>query len=129
MEDGATFILFVILIVIFGVIYFIPTIVAFRREHSNKWPIFLVNFVFGTTVIGWVASLIWAMNVLHTSKVGTNGGESGLNIFANDVKTVKWENSNSSSYIDNLIKIKSMLDEGIINREEFENLKLKIMSN
>ena len=44
------------------VIFFIPTIVAFRRDHRNRWVIFLINFVFGATVLGWIGALIWAMN-------------------------------------------------------------------
>ena len=44
------------------VIFFIPTIIAFRRDHRNRWVIFLINFVFGATVLGWIGALIWAMN-------------------------------------------------------------------
>ena len=39
---------------------FLPTLVAKSRNHPNTLPIFLVNFFFGWTFIGWVISLVWA---------------------------------------------------------------------
>lgn len=44
------------------VLFFIPTIIAFRRDHRNRWVSFLINLAFGATVLGWVGALIWAMN-------------------------------------------------------------------
>ena len=43
------------------VFYFVPTIVAAARHHRNTLAIFLVNFFFGWTGIGWVGALIWAV--------------------------------------------------------------------
>jgi hypothetical protein len=61
MSDGAALALFVFaLLVLIG--YFLPTIIAFRRNHRNRWVIFLINLVFGATVLGWIGALIWAMN-------------------------------------------------------------------
>ena len=39
-------------------LYFLPTIIG--RHHPNSFGIFLVNFLLGWTVIGWLAALIWA---------------------------------------------------------------------
>ena len=50
------------LLLICAVIYFCPTIVAFRRCHRNRWVIFLINLALGSTIIGWLFALIWAMN-------------------------------------------------------------------
>jgi hypothetical protein len=41
-------------------LYLLPWIIAKHRKHHNSMPIFLVNFFFGVTVIGWLAALIWA---------------------------------------------------------------------
>jgi hypothetical protein len=41
--------------------YFLPTIVAFARHKSNKMAIFLLNFLLGWTLIGWVVSIVWAV--------------------------------------------------------------------
>lgn len=69
--------------------YLIPTFVAFARKHPNRWVIAVINVAFGGTVIGWFGALVWAMSVAHVSATGSNGGESGLNIFANDPVTVR----------------------------------------
>jgi hypothetical protein len=47
-----TFLLFLTLL------YFMPTIVG--HKHRNVLSIFLVNFFFGWTVIGWIVAMIWA---------------------------------------------------------------------
>ncbi|MGA9593844.1 MAG: superinfection immunity protein [Candidatus Acidiferrales bacterium] len=39
-------------------LYFLPTFVGWNRHDATG--IFLVNFVLGWTVIGWVAAMIWA---------------------------------------------------------------------
>ena len=42
------------------VIYFIPSIIAFRRDAASRWVIFLVNVFFGWTLLIWIVTLIWA---------------------------------------------------------------------
>jgi len=42
-------------------IYFIPTFIAFRRNHYYKWIIFAINFVLGGTGIGYLVALVWAI--------------------------------------------------------------------
>ena len=77
--------------VLFGapLLYFLPSIIAFKRLHPNRWPILILNSVFGLTVVGWFGTLAWALKALHLSDSGSNGGESGLNLFANDEKRVR----------------------------------------
>jgi cytochrome c biogenesis protein CcdA len=41
-------------------LYFIPTIVAARRQHKNGRAIMVLNIFTGWTFIGWVAALVWA---------------------------------------------------------------------
>lgn len=41
-------------------VYFIPTINAKNRKHLNTEGIFILNFFFGWTLIGWVIALIWS---------------------------------------------------------------------
>ena len=50
--------LFVVLIFAF---YFLPTLIAFLRQHKNKLVIFLLNLLLGWTVLGWVVSLVWSV--------------------------------------------------------------------
>lgn len=47
-------------IILIVVLYFVPTIVAWRRDHRNMNPIFLLNLLLGWTFIGWVGALVWS---------------------------------------------------------------------
>ena len=40
--------------------YFLPTVIAFRRQHPACDGIFLTNLFAGWTGIGWLAVLWWA---------------------------------------------------------------------
>ena len=40
--------------------YFLPSIVALVRNKRDTLAIFLVNFFFGWSVVGWIVALIWA---------------------------------------------------------------------
>ena len=42
-------------------IFFLPTIIAFKRAHRNRWIIFVLN-IFGATIILWVIALVWSLN-------------------------------------------------------------------
>ncbi|MGH9551753.1 MAG: superinfection immunity protein [Terriglobales bacterium] len=42
------------------VLYFLPTIVAALREKHDKVSIFLLNFLLGWSLIGWIVALVWA---------------------------------------------------------------------
>lgn len=52
---------FVIIILFCIVIYFIPTIIALKRDHEYKWVIFALNFVGGFTGILWIVAIVWAV--------------------------------------------------------------------
>ena len=41
-------------------IHFLPTFVAFVREHRHAVLILVLNVFFGWTIIGWLVLLIWA---------------------------------------------------------------------
>ncbi len=57
-EDNPAMALFVACVYI-G-FYFIPTIIAAYRGHTNGIPIFLVNLFLGLTFLGWIVALVWA---------------------------------------------------------------------
>jgi len=48
------------ILIILGVPYFIPSIVAWVREMPNIGSIVVVNFFLGWTFIGWVVALAMA---------------------------------------------------------------------
>ena len=41
--------------------YFAPALVAYMRGHKQKDVIFVLNLIFGWTLIGWVLCLIWSL--------------------------------------------------------------------
>lgn len=43
-------------------LYFLPSIIAGRRNHASSTAIFLVNFFLGWTFIGWVVCFVWALS-------------------------------------------------------------------
>lgn len=40
--------------------YFIPTVIAWQKDHDSLITIFFVNLLFGWTILGWLAAVIWA---------------------------------------------------------------------
>jgi hypothetical protein len=47
-------------LIMFLVVYFIPTIVANNMEKKNIMAIFVLNLFLGWTFVGWVIALVWA---------------------------------------------------------------------
>ena len=43
------------------VIYFIPTVIANRRQCADKTIIFVINLLLGFIVIGWLGAMVWAI--------------------------------------------------------------------
>lgn len=82
--DDLVFIGVVFLII--GAIYVAPTFIAFRRNHPNRWIILVINIAFGGTIIGWGIAMVRAMRAAHRVGDASSGGDSGLNLFINDVR-------------------------------------------
>ena len=51
----------IFLLLIFGIVYFLPTINAIQSKKANATGIFIVNLFLGWTLIGWVVALVWAV--------------------------------------------------------------------
>ncbi len=50
-----------VLFILAAIFYFIPTVIACKRNAGHTGKIFLINLVFGWTVLGWIAALLWAI--------------------------------------------------------------------
>lgn len=130
-----------LLIIIVGLFIFVsPTVIAFARKHPNRWLILGVNVCLGATGIVWFGCLIWALQAVHLSNDdGSDGGESGLNLFANDetrVRVVGLEPIAVSSLVDvrstdpieKLTQLKKLRDDGALSEEEFSLLKERLLA-
>jgi hypothetical protein len=56
-------------------IYFLPTIVAAKREHHNVTAIFVLDLLLGWTLIGWVCALVWACTQTYSRGYQAQRGE------------------------------------------------------
>ena len=53
---------FIMIAIGLGFVYFLPTIVANYKGRMNRAAIFALNLFLGWSLIGWVASLVWAIS-------------------------------------------------------------------
>lgn len=53
----------ILAIILYGIclLYFLPTVIAYKKGHKQTTPIFTINLVLGFTLIGWFVALIWAL--------------------------------------------------------------------
>lgn len=49
-----------ILLAIIAVLYLLPTILAYGRDHPHRQRLALVNILFGWTLLGWIGVFLWA---------------------------------------------------------------------
>ncbi len=50
-----------ILILLVLPVYFVPSLIAFKRHHRQKTAIMILNIFLGWTFIGWVIALVWSV--------------------------------------------------------------------
>jgi len=68
---------FSLFFLLFWALYFVPSIVAYRRGHAQLPLIIAINLVAGWTVIGWIAVLIWSLMGDEAPKPPTIAQSSG----------------------------------------------------
>lgn len=49
-----------LVVVTAGSIYFMPAIISFSRKMESAWGVMALNLLLGWTLIGWIASFVWA---------------------------------------------------------------------
>ncbi len=53
-------IVFLIALIVIGIINFVPSFIAYSRDHPQRLLILIINLLMGWTIIGWGLLLIWA---------------------------------------------------------------------
>jgi hypothetical protein len=131
-DDTVFLIVLGIALLIAGIFYIVPSIVAFRRSHPNRWIILVINLAFGGTIIGWGIALAWAMRAAHRVGSTSGGGESGLNLFINDAKKIQVVEPppiSHASVAQELERLHDLLTRGAISQVEFDGLKASLLSS
>ena len=131
-SDTAFGIFLIVAFLIVSIIYIAPSMIAFRRNHPNRWIILVVNLAFGSTIIGWGVALVWALRAAHRVGSASSGGEPGLNLFVNDVKKIQLVEPPplpQTSAVQELERLHDLFVRGAISQVEFDGLKAKLLSN
>ena len=58
---SATILQFWAFVIFGGLVYWLPTIVAFGRDSEGRFGVLALNLLLGWTVIGWLGAVIWAI--------------------------------------------------------------------
>ncbi len=98
-------ILILIGILILAFIHFLPMIIALKRNHKNKIPIILINIFLGWSLVGWVIALVWATKKNENVMIENNFG----------------------SQADELEKLHSLKEKGILTEDEFSKKKAELI--
>lgn len=99
-----------ILLAILGIVlYFLPAVIAYRRNHANRGVILLINFLLGWTFLGWAGCLIWAF-------IDTDGSKADS----------MFRNVGGNKYED-LERLQRLRESGAITDVEFEIEKAKLL--
>ena len=99
----------VIALVLSVCFYFLPSIIAYKKNHANKLIILVINLLLGWTLLGWGACLVWAL-------VDTDGS----------VVNKTFRNVGGNKYED-LEKLQKLKQSGAITDEEFKIEKEKLL--
>lgn len=105
----ATVVIGVILIIGGIVLYFLPSIIAYKRGHANKGIILLINFLLGWTFLGWAGCLVWAF-------IDTDGSKASN----------MTRNIGGNKYED-LARLQKLKTDGAITDVEYEIEKAKLL--
>jgi len=130
MNPVLTFIVILILVPL----YFLPSILAFRRDHAYKNIILVINLVFGLTGFGWAGSLIWAIYPSEKSLIdpivgnvtGTGLKNAGDTIGEASFGIKRGADKEAQSTRE-IKEASDLFKSGHISEEEFKLLKKKII--
>ena len=109
MEEVLILLISLLLIALGIAFYFLPSIIAFKKQHVHKGIILLVNFIFGWTFIVWVGLLVWAI-------IDSDGS-----------KTSNLTRNIGGNKYEDISKLQQLKESGAISEEEFNKEKEKLL--
>jgi hypothetical protein len=109
----------------FLALYFLPSLIALSRKKTNRTAIILLNFFLGWTFIGWIAALVWAFTTnKEPQTIVVNN-----NSYPKEEILSSLQKNDFDEKLNNLKKLKDLLDSGVLSQEEFEQQKSKILTS
>jgi hypothetical protein len=142
----------IIVVIVFILIYFFPSVIAFSKSKSNTAAIFVLNLFLGWSFIGWIVALVWALskdketqpiivnnNAYSEHRIVTptftqplpvsnqNSSDIQKNIQSLETKSIEQNSKLHQEKIENLQKLKQLLDAGILTQDEFDQQKKQIL--
>jgi hypothetical protein len=116
------------------VVYLLPSIIAFCRNHHYKWVILAINCVLGLTGIGYLIVFVWsvwprqtAVFDVVTNDPTTNSSEAGQKIYGQmgtNVRAFKNAKDSDDEFLRRLAKLRN---DGVITEEDFGRKKKEIL--
>jgi len=123
--------------IVFG-IYFLPSIIAYKRGHHYRHIILIVN-IFAFAIFPWVIAMIWAsfpkeksfFDLFVGNPTGTGNRNAGAAI-GESIRDAKQKitsvpskkiKTNKLSRLDDLQRLSILFDDGKISKDEYEELK------
>lgn len=110
-DTGAGFLLFIMAVLLL-VLYFIPSISAYRVGHHNKDAILMLNLFLGWTLLGWVAAAVWA-----STKVESSQGNKSIPL------------KQKTGLKDKLSELEQLRGDGLITEEEYKAKRASILES
>jgi len=119
-EQGLLLLYLILFITIF-VIYFLPSFIAYNRNHHYKHIILVLN-IFGATGVLWIVAMVWAIfpkekNFIDPF-VGNPTGTGKRNAGA-----VIGESIRDAKKINDIERLSRLYDQGKISSDEYDQLK------
>ncbi|TEA79811.1 superinfection immunity protein [Allopusillimonas ginsengisoli] len=104
-------------------LYFLPTIEGNLRKQANINSIALVNIFLGWTLVGWVVAIAWACKEKHAVEA-PRAEEVTSPPRSPNAQTY----TSTSSVADQLTKLATLKEKGILTDEEFASQKAKLLA-
>ena len=60
--EAAASLFFALCLIVGGIGYIIPCLIAWDRGHQDQRKIWIVTILLGWTGVGWLIALIWSLN-------------------------------------------------------------------
>lgn len=125
-----------LIILIVAVLYFIPSVVAYKRNHAYKNIILVINIVFGLTGIGWAGAMIWAIWPTEKSLIdpilgnvtGTGQRNAGDTFGAKAFGETRGFSKEKEDH-EKIQELVNLFNSGSLTEDEFKAMKRKIIES